>query len=57
MVSSFIRMLDEPKNTLGRTEEVVEMVLEKPELIEDLYQCYLELSDDWIVQNCCSLIR
>ena len=43
----FVGMLDEPKNTLGRTEEVVEMVLEKPELIEYLYQCYFQ-PDEWV---------
>lgn len=40
-------MLNEPKNTLGRTEDAVDMVLAQPALIEDLYQCYFQ-PDEWV---------
>lgn len=43
----FVEMLDEPKNTLGRTEEAVAMVLANPDLIADLYQCYFQ-PDEWV---------
>ncbi len=47
MKPDFIAMLNEPKNTLGRTEEAVTLILENNELIEDLYQCYFQ-SDEWV---------
>lgn len=47
MKPDFVAMLNEPKNTLGRTEEVVELVLANPELVEDLYQCYFQ-PDEWV---------
>lgn len=43
----FVDMLDEPKNTLGRTEEAVAMALADPSLIEHLYSCYFQ-PDEWV---------
>lgn len=40
-------MLNEPRNTLGRTEEAVEMVVADPALIDDLYCCYFQ-PDEWV---------
>ncbi len=42
----FVDMLNEPVNTLGRTEEAVELILADPALIEDLYRCYFQ-PDEW----------
>ncbi len=40
-------MLNEPVNTLGRTEEVVEIILADNSRIEELYECYFQ-PDEWV---------
>jgi len=47
MEEKFVEMLNEPKNTLGRTEEVVQLVLDDNSRIEELYKCYFQ-SDEWV---------
>ncbi len=47
MTADFVDMLNEPVNTLGRTEEAVELVLANPELIHELYACYFQC-DEWV---------
>lgn len=40
-------MLNDPTNTLGRTEEAVEAVLADKARIDELYQCYFQ-ADEWV---------
>ena len=47
MSEPFVEMLNEPKNTLGRTEEVVEIVLGEPDRIDELYGCFFQ-ADEWV---------
>ena len=47
MAKTFVEMLNEPKNTLGRTEEVVEIVLKDNRRISELYECYFQ-PDEWV---------
>ena len=47
MAETFVEMLNEPKNSLGRTEEVVAIVLADPTRIDELYQCFFQ-SDEWV---------
>jgi len=47
MAETFVEMLNEPKNSLGRTEEVVEIVLRENGRIDELYACYFQ-PDEWV---------
>jgi len=47
MSEKFVEMLAGATNTLGRTEEAVALVLQSPERIEELYQCYFQ-PDEWV---------
>lgn len=44
---SFTSMLDEPKNSLGRTDEVVAAIEAKPDRMQELYECLLQ-PDEWV---------
>lgn len=47
MTEAFVEMLNEPKNSLGRTEEVVAIVLNDPSRLDELYQCFFQ-PDEWV---------
>jgi len=47
MAEAFTEMLTGARNELGRTEEVVAVVLDQPDRIEELYQCFFQ-SDEWV---------
>ncbi|MFK8013946.1 MAG: hypothetical protein AB8G17_00720 [Gammaproteobacteria bacterium] len=47
MSETFIQMLNEPRNSLGRTEEVVAIVLKDHGRIDELYACYFQ-PDEWV---------
>ncbi|MEO0972431.1 MAG: hypothetical protein AAFX85_04990 [Pseudomonadota bacterium] len=47
MAELFVEMLAQARNSLGRTEEAVELVLAQPERIEELYQCYFQ-PNEWV---------
>ena len=44
---SFVSMPDEPKNSLGRTDEVVAAIEAKPERMQELFECFLQ-PDEWV---------
>lgn len=47
MPEAFVEMLRGARNNLGRTEEVVDVVLETPQRIDELYDCYFQ-PDEWV---------
>ncbi len=47
MSEAFVEMLRGARNNLGRTEEVVDVVLQNPERIDELYDCYFQ-PDEWV---------
>jgi len=47
MTEAFVEVLRGARNDLGRTEEVVALVLETPSRIDELYQCFFQ-PDEWV---------
>jgi len=47
MPEAFVEMLRGARNDLGRTEEVVDLVLADPSRIHELYQCFFQ-PDEWV---------
>lgn len=47
MAEPFVEMLRGERNNLGRTEEVVAIVLATPDRIDELYDCFFQ-PDEWV---------
>jgi len=47
MAEAFVEMLRGDRNNLGRTEEVVALVLAEHDRIDELYQCFFQ-PDEWV---------
>lgn len=56
MTEPFVEMLRGDTNTLGRTEEVVEMVFADPERAEEVYQLFHQ-PDEWVRMRAASVSK